>query len=113
MSRNDDYQWLFRKAPVMATAIDKDGCYLDVNDAVERRLGYGREEMIGRKPLDFVTNETARRIQEEFRPALRRTGKLEKKPVSFVAKSGEVVDCMYDGHVRGGHGPGPCSVQVP
>ncbi|HSN52544.1 MAG TPA: sigma 54-interacting transcriptional regulator [Woeseiaceae bacterium] len=96
MSRSDDYQWLFRKAPVMATAIDKDGCYLDVNDAVERRLGYAREEMIGRKPLDFVTDETARRIQEEFRPALRRTGKLEKKPVSFVAKSGEVVDCMSD-----------------
>jgi len=96
MSRNDDYQWLFRKAPVMATAIDKDGCYLDVNDAVERRLGYAREEMIGRRPFDFVTDETARRIQEEFRPALRRTGKLEKKPVSFVAKSGEVVDCMSD-----------------
>ena len=96
MSRIDDYQWLFRKAPVMATAIDKDGCYLDVNDAVERRLGYAREEMIGRRPLDFVTDETARRIQEEFRPALRRTGKLEKKPVSFVAKSGEVVDCMSD-----------------
>jgi PAS domain S-box-containing protein len=96
MSRNDDYQWLFRKAPVMATAIDKDGCYLDVNDAVERRLGYAREEMIGRRPFDFVTGETARRIEEEFRPALRRTGKLEKKPVSFVAKSGEVVDCMSD-----------------
>jgi PAS domain S-box-containing protein len=96
MSRTDDYQWLFRKAPVMATAIDKDGCYLDVNDAVERRLGYAREEMVGRKPLDFVTDETARRIQEEFRPALRRTGKLEQKPVSFVAKSGEVVDCMSD-----------------
>jgi len=96
MSRSDDYQWLFRKAPVMATAIDKDGCYLDVNDAVERRLGFARDEMIGRKPFDFVTDETARRIQEEFRPALRRTGKLEQKPVSFVAKSGEVVDCMSD-----------------
>jgi PAS domain S-box-containing protein len=96
MSRSDDYQWLFRKAPVMATAIDEDGCYLDVNDAVERRLGYTREEMIGRRPLEFVTPESARRIEEEFRPALRRTGKLENKPLSFVTKSGEVVDCMSD-----------------
>ncbi len=110
MSRNDDYQWLFRKAPVMATAIDKDGCYLDVNDAVERRLGYAREEMIGRKPLDFVTDETARRIQEEFRPALRRTGKLEKKPVSFVAKSGEVVDCMSDAIIE--YDPEGCFVRT-
>ena len=96
MSRNDDYQWLFRKAPAMATAIDQDGRYLDVNDAFERRLGYARDEMIGRRPLEFVTGESARRIEEEFRPALRRTGKLESKPLSFVAKSGEIVDCISD-----------------
>ena len=96
MSRNQDYQWLFRKAPAMATAIDEDGRFLDVNDAFERRLGYAREEMIGRRPLEFVTAESARRIEEEFRPALRRTGKLESKPVSFVTRSGEVVDCLSD-----------------
>jgi PAS domain S-box-containing protein len=100
MSRNDDYQWLFRKAPAMATAIDQEGRYLDVNDAFERRLGYAREEMIGRRPLDFVTAESARRIEEEFRPALRRTGKLESKPLSFVAKSGEIVDCISDAIVE-------------
>jgi PAS domain S-box-containing protein len=96
VSRNDDYQWLFRKAPAMATAIDQEGRYLDVNDAFERRLGYARDEMIGRRPLEFVTAESARRIEEEFRPALRRTGKLESKPLSFVAKSGEIVDCISD-----------------
>ncbi len=100
MSRNDDYQWLFRKAPAMATAIDQDGRYLDVNDAFERRLGYARDEMIGRRPLEFVTAESARRIEEEFRPALRRTGKLESKPLSFVAKSGEIVDCISDAIVE-------------
>jgi PAS domain S-box-containing protein len=100
MSRNEDYQWLFRKAPAMATAIDEDGRFLDVNDALERRLGYAREEMIGRRPLDFVTAASARRIEEEFRPALRRTGKLERKPISFVAKSGDIVDCLSDAIVE-------------
>ena len=96
MSQIDDYQWLFRKAPAMATAIDEDGKYLDVNDAFVDRLGYSREQMIGHGPEEFVTAETARRIQEEFRPALRRTGKLENKPVSFVTSTGEVVDCVSD-----------------
>jgi PAS domain S-box-containing protein len=96
MSRNEDYQWLFRKAPAMATAIDEDGRFLDVNDAFEQRLGYTRDELIGRRPPEFVTAESARRIEEEFRPALRRTGKLESKPVSFVANSGEIVDCLSD-----------------
>jgi PAS domain S-box-containing protein len=93
MIRIDDYEWLFRKAPAMATAIGEDGRYLDVNDALVARLGYTRDELIGQLPDVCVTPETARRIEEEFRPALRRTGKLDNKPVSFVTRSGEVVDC--------------------
>jgi len=96
MIQVDDYQWLFRKAPAMAIAIGEDGRYLDVNDAFVERLGYSREHLIGRLPDDYVTPESLQRIKEEFRPALRRTGKLENKPVSFVTRSGEVVDCVVD-----------------
>ena len=53
-----------------------------------------REEMVGRRPGEFVTPETARRIEEEFMPALRRTGKLDNKPIAFVSSAGEVVECM-------------------
>ena len=93
MLKPDDYQWLFRKSPAMATSIGEDGRYLDVNDALLTRLGYDREEMVGHKPGEFVTPESAQRIEEEFLPALRRTGKLENKPIGFVTRSGEVVDC--------------------
>ncbi|MDG2107075.1 MAG: PAS domain-containing protein, partial [Woeseiaceae bacterium] len=94
MISQDDYQWLFRKSPMMATSIAEDGVYLDVNDAMLERLGYEREEMVGRSPEDFSTHESAARIRDELKPALRRTGKLENKPISFVTKSGDVVDCM-------------------
>lgn len=89
----DDYQWLFRRSPTMATSIAEDGHYLDVNDAMLDRLGYAREEMVGRQPEEFTTPESAVRIRDELRPALRRTGKLEDKPISFIAKNGDVVDC--------------------
>jgi PAS domain S-box-containing protein len=94
MARLDDYLWLFRKSPVMATSIGEDGTFLDVNDAFLERLGYTREEMVGHRPTDFVTAESRRRIEEEFVPALRRTGKLENKPVGVVTSSGEIVECM-------------------
>ena len=94
MITQDDYQWLFRKSPAMATSIAEGGVYLDVNDTMLKRLGYSREEMVGRSPEEFTTPESAVRVREELRPALRRTGKLENKPISFVAKSGEIVDCM-------------------
>lgn len=96
----DDYQWLFRKAPGMATSIGEDGLYLDVNDALLTRLGYNRDEMVGHGPQDFTTPETTERLLHELRPALRRTGKLENKPVSFLAKSGEVVDCLTNAIVE-------------
>lgn len=94
MLSQNDYQWLFRKAPSMATSISEDGVYLDVNDTMLARLGYEREELVGHKPEEFTTPESALRVRDELRPALRRTGKLENKPISFVTKSGDVVDCM-------------------
>jgi PAS domain S-box-containing protein len=96
----DDYQWLFRKSPAMATSISEKGFYLDVNDAMLDRLGFDREEMVGRSPEDFTTLESAARVRDELRPALRRTGKLENKPISFVTKSGDVVDCLSNAIVE-------------
>jgi PAS domain S-box-containing protein len=100
MAKLKDYHWLFRKAPAMATLIDGDGRYLDVNDALLERLEYERSEMLGRRPAQFVTEASARRIEDEFVPTLRRTGKLENKPIAFLTKSGEVVDCMTNSLVE-------------
>ena len=100
MTQLQDYQWLFRKAPAMATSIGEDGVYIDVNDAFCTRLGYTREEMVGRRPIDFVTAESALRIEQEFVPTLRRTGKLENKPTAFITKTGETVECLTNSLVE-------------
>ena len=100
MPNSDEYLWLFRKAPMMATSIGEDGRYLDVNDAFVERMGYMREEMIGRRPGDFVTAASAKRIETEFVPTLRRTGKLENKPIEFVSKDGESVNCLTNSLVE-------------
>ncbi len=84
----------------MATSIAEDGVYLDVNDAMLKRLGYERDEMVGHKPEKFTTPETALRVINELRPALRRTGKLENKPVSLVGRSGEVIECVTNALVE-------------
>ncbi len=96
----NDYQWLFRRAPAMATSIGADGCYRDVSDVLLERLGYTRSEMVGKPPAAFVTPASARRIAEEFRPTLRRTGRLKNKPMSFVAKDGEVITCLTNSIVE-------------
>ena len=100
MLQQDDYEWLFRKSPAMATSIGADGAYVDVNDALLERLGYSREQMIGRRPIDFVTADSAERIEKEFLPVLRRTGKLENKPIAFVSHGGEIVECLTNSLVE-------------
>ena len=84
----------------MVTSIAQDGAYRDVNDAFLKRLGYRREEMLGRKPTEFVTAESAKRIETEFIPLLRRTGALEDKPVSFLSRDGEIVNCLTNSLVE-------------
>ena len=84
----------------MATSIGDDGRYLDVNDAMLSRLGYKRDEMVGRRPAEFVTSESAGRIEKEFMPTLRRTGRLDNKPVSFVTHDGEIVRCVVNSVVE-------------
>jgi len=100
MTSLDDYQWLFRRAPVMATSIGENGRYLDVNDALLKRLGFGRDDMVGRRPAEFVTEESAHQIETEFMPILRRTGRLENKPINFVARDGDIVRCVVNSLVE-------------
>jgi len=100
MTKLDDYQWLFRKSPAMATSIGENGAFLDVNDALLERLGYARDDMVGRRPTEFVSADSAERIEKEFLPVLRRTGKLENKPIAFVSASGEAVECMVNSLVE-------------
>jgi len=106
----DNYQWLFRKAPTMVTLIGDEGRYLDVNDTFLERLGFTREEMIGRRPAEFVTESSADRIESEFLPTLRRTGKLENKPITLQTKSGEVVECLTNSLVE--HDPDGSFVRI-
>ena len=72
MIRQQDYEWLFRKAPVMTTSIAEDGTYLDVNDAMLHRLGYVLDDMIGHKPEEFATPDSAERIVSELKEKNRR-----------------------------------------
>ncbi len=54
MISEDDYRWLFRKAPIMATSIAERGVYLDVNDAMLSRLGYARGDMSAIAPRSLL-----------------------------------------------------------
>ena len=49
---------LFDRAPVMMHAVDKDFRIVKVNRRWLQTLGYKRDEVLGRKPTDFVSEES-------------------------------------------------------
>ncbi len=102
MSLADRYQWLFRKSPALIVSLDEDGYFLDASDAWLKRFGYTRQHLRQKRPQDFGSEESARRIVEEYLPLLRRTGRLENVPVDLATKSGERVDCLASAIVERG-----------
>lgn len=102
MSLADRYQWLFRKAPALTVSLDEDGYFLDASDAWLRRFGYTRDELRLLRPQDLGSPETARRVNEEYLPLLRRTGRLDNVPFDMTTKNGERVDLLASAIVERG-----------
>ena len=94
MSLEDRYQWLFRKSPALIVSLSEDGFFVDASDSWLRRFGYAREEIVNMRPQDLASAEGAKRIIEEYLPALRRTGRLDAVPVDLATRNNERVDCL-------------------
>jgi len=52
--REESYRLLYNKTPVMLQSIDREGQIVSVSDHWLERLGYRRDEVIGRLATDFV-----------------------------------------------------------
>jgi len=102
MSLQDRYLWLFRKSPALTVSLDEDGYFLDTSDAWLTRFGYTRGEVAQLRPQDISSEQCARRIEEEYLPRLRRTGRLEHVPVDLATKANARVDCLASAIVERG-----------
>ncbi len=94
MNRQNNNIELFRDLPVIAALFDSSGRFLDVSDEWVARLGYPREEMIGKSPEDIATVESAKTIRTEHLPSFRRTGQLDLAVVEFQRKDGTFIELL-------------------
>lgn len=102
MSLVDRYQWLFRKSPALMVSLDADGYFLDASDAWFDRFGYTRDGIGKLRPQDLGSRESARLIEEEYLPLLRRSGGIDNVPVEISTTRGERVDCLASAIVERG-----------
>jgi PAS domain S-box-containing protein len=83
----------YSPAPMCIVDIDRDRCFLDVNEAFERITGYRRDEIVGRTVtgLGFLGGPD---VAEEARRRLLEEGRYRNLECPFIKKSGEVITCL-------------------
>ena len=85
---------LYRETPLPLHAIGPDGRIEESSDAWLDLLGYTREEALGRKLTDFMTEESAQYYQKAVRASLQCGGELSEAEYQFVRKSGGILDAL-------------------
>jgi PAS domain S-box-containing protein len=85
------YRDLFENASDAVFVLDSELRYSDANMRALKLLGYTREELIGRRPLDFIPEEQRPRSATEF-DKLRDRGSYEAFEGRMMTKDGRWID---------------------
>ncbi len=88
------YRFLYEHTPVMLHSIDQAGNLLNVSNYWLEQLGYTRDEVLGRKTVAFMTEESRRYALKVILPVYYRTGSLQDVPYRLVKKNGEMMDVL-------------------
>jgi len=93
------YSRLFQRNPLMISLSTlRDGCYLEVNEAFTKVIGYTPEEAVGRTAIElgiWKSLEDRTRIVN----MLQRNGSLTNVEVSFRSKSGEEIQTLASAEI--------------
>ena len=85
---------LYESTPALMHSVDAAGRLLSVSDRWLERLGYKRQQVIGRALDDFMTPESAQQARERHRPALWRDGQLTDCAVQLISADGGLRDVL-------------------
>ena len=88
------FERIFRATPAMMHTIDGDGYIVEVSDYWLAHMGYRREEVVGRKSVDFLDPESRKRAVETNLPDLFRTGSNTNLPYRFLRADGGAIDVL-------------------
>jgi PAS domain S-box-containing protein len=88
------FETIYRSTPAMMHSIDVKGRIEEVSDFWLSHLGYDREEVVGRRSVEFLDEESRIRAETESLPALFKTGVNTNIPYRFVRKNGECLDIL-------------------
>jgi PAS domain S-box-containing protein len=87
------YRDLYNQTPAMLHSIDPDGRIVAVSDFWLERMGYARDEVLGRKSTDFLSEESRIRAAAVVRDFFV-CGRAHQVPYEMVAASGKILNVL-------------------
>jgi PAS domain S-box len=88
------YRSLYNNTPAMLYSIDGEGKLVRVSDYWLETMGYTREEVIGRKSVEFLTEASRKYAMEMVLPHFLETGSCMNVEYQYERKDGSVIDCL-------------------
>jgi len=88
--------------PAMLHSIDEKGLLVSVSDAWLAKLGYARDEVLGRRSSDFLTSESREHAVRDVLPEFFRSGRCDNVQYQMVCKDGSVIDVLLSAVLEGG-----------
>ena len=89
------FRSFYLKTPVMLHSIDESGRIIEASNFWVDKLGYERQEVIGKKFIKFLTPES-RRYLVEVLPEFLDSGSCWNIPYKIVCRNGEVIDTLLN-----------------
>ncbi|ADZ93361.1 EAL domain-containing protein [Marinomonas mediterranea] len=86
------FRALYEKAPIAMHTINTAGVMTYVSDRWLSMLSFKREEVIGKRSIDFLTPSSREKAKREYFPELISTGYLTDKEVQAIKKDGSIID---------------------
>jgi len=97
---NDPLRRAYEATPAMMHTVDDKGRIQYVSDRWLERMGYTRDEVVGRNSLDFLTPESRSDLLQNWVPKFLHTGALDDYPCEFLSQSGEVVPVLLSARIE-------------
>jgi PAS domain S-box-containing protein len=88
------FRALYRGTPLPLHALDAEGRIEQVSDTWLTLLSYARDDVVGRPFINFLTEDSARRFQQEDWPVLMAQAELQPREYRAVTKGGEFRDVV-------------------
>ncbi len=88
------FRGFFERAPVMVHSIDQDGRLLMVSNYWLEKMGFSRKEVIGKKSVDFLTEESRQFATNVILKQFFKDGHVYNVPYTMVKKNGETFNVL-------------------